>query len=104
MNLPTSLMTSLHNVTGFDKESFERIHQSGEQVTAIRINPAKWSAVDVSESLDHLGIKDKVAWSSFGYYLAERPSFTLDPFFSCWLLLCTGRIEHVCGTGIQTNC
>ena len=81
MNLPTSLMTSLHNVTGFDKESFERIHQSGEQVTAIRINPAKWSAVDVSESLDHLGIKDKVAWSSFGYYLAERPSFTLDPFF-----------------------
>lgn len=81
MNLPTSLMTSLHNVPGFDKKSFESIHQSGEQVTAIRINPAKWPAVSNSGSLNHLAIKEKVAWSSFGYYLAERPSFTLDPFF-----------------------
>ena len=30
---------------------------------------------------DALLVEDKVPWSSNGYYLKERPSFTLDPLF-----------------------
>jgi len=40
-NLPASLMASLTNIKGFDKEAFEQVHASGEQVTSIRLNPAK---------------------------------------------------------------
>jgi 16S rRNA C967 or C1407 C5-methylase (RsmB/RsmF family)/NOL1/NOP2/fmu family ribosome biogenesis protein len=38
---------------------------------SVRINPSKWSNAPVLE---------KVPWSRFGYYLGERPSFTLDPW------------------------
>lgn len=40
--------------------------------TAIRINPRKWQEEIKLES---------VPWSKFGFYLTERPSFTLDPLF-----------------------
>ena len=39
--------------------------------TSIRINPAK----------QHILHNEKVLWSRFGYYLDQRPSFTLDPTF-----------------------
>lgn len=39
--------------------------------TSIRINPDKWLGSAPSE--------DKVPWSEHGYYLPERPNFTLDP-------------------------
>jgi len=40
---------------------------------SIRINPAKW---------DHIPANSKpVPWSTYGYYLKERPSYTLDPLF-----------------------
>ncbi len=53
--------------------SFEVFQQSLRTVspTSLRINPAK----------QHVIHPDKVMWSQFGYYLNERPSFTLDPTF-----------------------
>ncbi|MCQ2185896.1 MAG: rRNA cytosine-C5-methyltransferase [Bacteroidales bacterium] len=42
---------------------------------AIRTNPFK------DADLQHLQLCDPVPWSPFGYYLKERPSFTLDPLF-----------------------
>ena len=76
MKIPTAFLQSLQNVKGFDEEAFLSTHSNGEQVTSIRLNPAK--------SL-HLKIQyasfEKVPWSSYGYYLPERPSFTLDPNF-----------------------
>ncbi len=97
MNLPASLMSSLNNTKGFNKEAFETVHASGEQVVSVRINPLKWSMdnnewsisndqsfVSNYQTLIHhspFTIHSTVPWSSSGYYLSERPSFTLDPFF-----------------------
>lgn len=72
--LPAALLSSLQNAAGFDESSFVEAHSSGKQITSIRINPAKFNLKNST-----LKEEDKVAWSSFGYYLPERPSFTLDP-------------------------
>jgi 16S rRNA C967 or C1407 C5-methylase (RsmB/RsmF family)/NOL1/NOP2/fmu family ribosome biogenesis protein len=79
VQLPEKLLQSLEGIKGFDKEAFEKIHASGEQVTSIRINPFK-----VSESPKALSFGEglgEVAWTQYGYYLTQRPSFTFDPFF-----------------------
>lgn len=44
-----------------------------EQPIAIRVNSLKYG--------QHLGALEPIPWSKNGYYLAERPSFTLDPHF-----------------------
>ncbi len=76
MNLPAALIQSLTGVKGFDRENFEQVHLSGEQVTSVRINPAK-----ANKQLPIFNAQLPVPWSSNGFYLYERPSFTLDPLF-----------------------
>jgi 16S rRNA C967 or C1407 C5-methylase (RsmB/RsmF family)/NOL1/NOP2/fmu family ribosome biogenesis protein len=73
VQLPASFLKSLSGATGFDKEPFEAIHISGNQITSIRINPAKQSKT--------LNPKSKIEWTEYGYYLNSRPSFTFDPLF-----------------------
>ena len=80
MQVPDLLINSLANVTGFDKEAFLAVHASGEQVVSIRINPAKISH-DLINTVFAENIKSMVPWSTNGYYLQHRPSFTLDPLF-----------------------
>lgn len=75
MDLPKQLIDSLANVKGFDKAAFEDVHTSGEQVTSIRLNPFK--PCDVLKEF----IDSKVPWCNEGFYLTERPSFTMDPLF-----------------------
>lgn len=84
--LPASFLESLQTIQGFDQGSFERVHESGAQVTSVRFNPNKygqWSTgnamPDISGS--RLVIDSKVPWSGYGYYLSQRPSFTFDPLF-----------------------
>jgi 16S rRNA C967 or C1407 C5-methylase (RsmB/RsmF family) len=74
MPIPQKLLQSLEHVTGFNREAFERVHASGEQVTSVRLNPDK-TMVHGPWSMD------KIQWCPHGYYLSERPSFTLDPSF-----------------------
>ncbi len=76
MSLPVQLIQSLQNKKGFNEQAFEKVHQSGEQIVSIRINPSK--TVQRASKIEH---RTKVPWSSYGYYLPERPSFTLDPLF-----------------------
>lgn len=80
MQLPNSFLDSLESVEGFNKDSFIRVHESGEQVTSIRINPFK-----VSESSKVLPLGEDlggaIPWCENGFYLQERPSFTFDPLF-----------------------
>ncbi|HEX8334866.1 MAG TPA: methyltransferase domain-containing protein [Segetibacter sp.] len=73
--LPTELIESLKNVSGFNEESFLEVHASGEQVTSVRLNPLK------SASYSMLNIAGNVSWCSTGKYLTTRPSFTFDPSF-----------------------
>ncbi|HSZ84611.1 MAG TPA: hypothetical protein VK787_01200 [Puia sp.] len=76
IKLPHKLIESLEKIKGFDKEAFEKVHASVEQITSIRFNPSKLSIINYQLSID-----SPVPWSSQGYYLNKRPSFTLDPLF-----------------------
>jgi 16S rRNA C967 or C1407 C5-methylase (RsmB/RsmF family)/NOL1/NOP2/fmu family ribosome biogenesis protein len=74
--LPEKFLESLNGIEGFNKDAFVKIHESGEQVTSIRINPNKLSSPDFIFSTSQ-----KIPWTQNGYYLKERPSFTFDPLF-----------------------
>lgn len=96
--LPENLLNSLEGVTGFDRASFVQVHESGQQVTSIRMNPAKLSIVNGEWSIGNnkvnegessnnslLTIHEKIPWTQYGFYLKQRPSFTFDPFFHAGL-------------------
>jgi 16S rRNA C967 or C1407 C5-methylase (RsmB/RsmF family)/NOL1/NOP2/fmu family ribosome biogenesis protein len=77
--LPPALIQSLIAVKGFDEQQFLEAHQI-PAITSIRINPSKYSGHLAIET-GPLDIHQSIPWSSYGYYLSERPSFTLDPLF-----------------------
>jgi 16S rRNA C967 or C1407 C5-methylase (RsmB/RsmF family)/NOL1/NOP2/fmu family ribosome biogenesis protein len=63
----------LQGLKGFDRETFEAVHSSGEQITSIRLNPSKQTEIRYSTT--------PIPWTGQGFYLAHRPSFTFDPLF-----------------------
>lgn len=78
--LPAALLHSLQMVTGFDEKAFVQAHESGKQVVSIRLNPQK------TKEAQHPGLlrekeSELIPWTSNGYYLLQRPSFTADPLF-----------------------
>jgi len=75
--LPIELLHSLQGIKGFDEAAFKSAHALESQITSIRLNPAKPS----NSVFNSLLSAEKIPWSSNGYYLQERPSFTLDPHF-----------------------
>jgi 16S rRNA C967 or C1407 C5-methylase (RsmB/RsmF family)/NOL1/NOP2/fmu family ribosome biogenesis protein len=77
VHIPAALIDSLQEVKGFDEESFKAVHNSGAQITSVRMNPVK--TINISSSI--LDTAGKIPWCSHGYYLSERPSFTSDPLF-----------------------
>ena len=77
MQFPKTFLDSLNGTKGFDKDAFEKIHVSNEQVTSIRINPLK----PVNKFPNFPIPNSKIPWTEYGYYLKERPSFTFDPLF-----------------------
>ena len=72
--LPSALLNSLNGLNGFNREAFEQVHYSGEQITSVRINPAKMNTWPAAWS-------SRIPWTQHGYYLSSRPSFTFDPLF-----------------------
>ncbi len=76
VNLPAALINSLQNIKGFDEEAFQAVHVAGGQITSIRLNTEKFKIQN-----SKFKIEGAVSWSTYGYYLTERPSFTLDPLF-----------------------
>ena len=78
MDIPAALIRSLQHVTGFQELAFCKVHKSGEQSTSIRLNPHKI----FNNQFPVIGVQpERVPWCENGYYLRERPSFTLDPLF-----------------------
>lgn len=93
------MLDSLEGIKGYDREAFIAVHNAGQQVTSIRFNPLRFgsrsSATGSTLASDqvfpmssHLFTIDDsrftlspVPWTSHGYYLSERPSFTFDPAF-----------------------
>lgn len=76
--LPSALVASLQTAKGFDEKAFLHVHESGVQLTSVRINFRKINSID---TCTHLLVQEKIPWSTTGYYLTERPSFTSDPLF-----------------------
>ncbi len=76
--LPESFLNSLKGLPGFDKESFVRVHDLGEQVTSLRMNPMKF--VD-STTHKFLNQTSSIPWCKNGYYLPARPFFVTDPLW-----------------------
>jgi NOL1/NOP2/sun family putative RNA methylase len=72
VHLPQALLQSLQHIKGFNEDAFKAVHAIGEQLTSIRLNPFKSSTTNLI---------NRIPWCNQGYYLAERPSFTLDPTF-----------------------
>jgi 16S rRNA C967 or C1407 C5-methylase (RsmB/RsmF family)/NOL1/NOP2/fmu family ribosome biogenesis protein len=71
--LPNRLIESLEQLEGFEKTSFLTIHQSGNPVNSIRLNPYKPSKIFAEDI--------QIPWCNTGRYLEKRPSFTADPLF-----------------------
>jgi 16S rRNA C967 or C1407 C5-methylase (RsmB/RsmF family)/NOL1/NOP2/fmu family ribosome biogenesis protein len=63
------------------------VHATGDQITSIRINPAKGSIVNsewsITKTIHHspFTFHNNIPWTQYGYYLESRPSFTFDPLF-----------------------
>ncbi len=89
MKLPQRLLQSLEGISGFDKESFIKVHEEPQPPTSIRINAEKTQATNNETSIEEIANQllstvnpiEKVPWCSTGFYLSQRPSFTFDPLF-----------------------
>ncbi|MGQ0738482.1 MAG: methyltransferase RsmF C-terminal domain-like protein [Bacteroidota bacterium] len=76
MKLPLSFLQSIEGLYGYNRQAFEKIHASANQITSIRVNPSKTS------SIQHLASNiSPTPWCDTGYYMGDRPSFTFDPLF-----------------------
>lgn len=69
--LPEAFISRMRSRLGRDSEAFFHSLEE-ESPVSIRIHPRRWN--------DQIELKP-VPWTRFGYYLPERPSFTLDPLF-----------------------
>jgi 16S rRNA C967 or C1407 C5-methylase (RsmB/RsmF family)/NOL1/NOP2/fmu family ribosome biogenesis protein len=77
MELPSEFIRSLHSVTGFNESLFTHAHDQAPPVS-IRLNTQKLGDPAILEQ-GGLKIKTRIPWTHSGYYLEERPVFTLDP-------------------------
>ena len=74
MELPKDFIQQMQELLGADEyQEFHRALTQVESPTSIRINPKKKISPPVGS--------EPVPWCSDGYYLSERPQFTLDPLF-----------------------
>ena len=98
--IPTPLIDSLAGVPGFDKEAFQAVHEQANPPVSIRFNPAKYK----QDPTDFPSIATQVPWSSHGYYLSGRPSFTLDPFFHAGVYYVQEASSMFLEQAIQQTC
>lgn len=75
-SLPPAFIGQMKALLADDFDSFEAALHT-EPPVSIRLNRAKTQ----SESLQHLPLASEVPWHPDAWYLAHRPSFTLDPLF-----------------------
>lgn len=81
MQLPGSFIKAIAHAPGLDKDAFIRVHAEEEKVTSIRLNPLKPITAGNGDTGVIRQADKAVPWCPQGYYLPQRPSFTLDPVF-----------------------
>ena len=79
MRLPREFIERTSALLG--KDEYEKLETALEQdsPTSIRLNARK--AANHSELMDSKFLSDQIPWSSTGYYLSDRLTFTFDPLF-----------------------
>jgi len=79
--LPDKLLNSLAGIKGFDKVAFENVHYQSRQITSVRFNHDKYERFSMTSEIKHpyFDLNERVPWCEYGFYLSERPQFTLDP-------------------------
>lgn len=73
--LPNDLINRLKNELPNDWQEFVNLHDTEAKTNSVRFNPLK--PIDKA----NFAIASPVPWCDRGYYLAQRPVFTLDPYF-----------------------
>ena len=75
MSLPQEFIANTENL--FGPERWQRFVQAfdEEPVTSVRLNPFKQPGKPIFPSMT------PVPWCKEGYWLSQRPNFTLDPLF-----------------------
>lgn len=73
--LPNELVERLRKDPEFDLDAFQQIHEREQRTNSVRFNPRK----NIDKSM--FDIAATVPWCSDGYFLKERPVYTLDPLF-----------------------
>lgn len=63
---------------GYQSESFVQVHEMGDQITSIRLNPDKPFNLNGHAFLNHT---NPIPWCHLGHYLAARPLFVTDPLW-----------------------
>lgn len=76
--LPELFIQSLQGLPGFDEAAFLHVHQTGEQLSSLRLN--EYKPVDV-KAHPFLNATENIPWCPSGRYLKTRPSFVLDPLW-----------------------
>lgn len=74
IQLPNDFVTYTREL--FGEELWQKYIDSFEEETPVSI---RLSGNISAEQLSHLPLGKKIPWSAKGYYLTERPQFTLDP-------------------------
>jgi 16S rRNA C967 or C1407 C5-methylase (RsmB/RsmF family)/NOL1/NOP2/fmu family ribosome biogenesis protein len=77
MQLPEAFILRTKQWMGDDWTAFESA-LSDESPVSIRLNPEKTNRRLLSGALS---VSEKIPWTTNGYYLDSRPSFTFDPLF-----------------------
>ncbi|MEN9964983.1 MAG: hypothetical protein RL582_2078 [Bacteroidota bacterium] len=77
IELPSDFIASVSILPNMDVDAFVQAHAEPLPVS-IRVNPAK--KIETQTHFDSLN-PTGIPWAENGYYLEERPSFTLDPLF-----------------------
>lgn len=77
MNLPDKFIRNIREQLGDEAQQLIDA-LNAEPLTSIRLNEDKLQDIDLDEMLAGASV---VPWSMDGYYLANRPQFTLDPLF-----------------------
>ncbi len=75
MIITPALLKAFEDAPGFDPDGFCRIHESGQQVSSVRFNPAKIKELEDAA----VELESRVPWTKNGWYLTHRPVYTFDP-------------------------
>ena len=89
MELPASFIDYTRALLGDEEYDKLAVALQQEPPVSIRLNQLK---------INH-SLSDKVPWSSEGFYLEERLTFTFDPLFHAGCYYVQESFFHVCGAG-----